>query len=171
MRPEDAAVACGAAKIDPPTPAAPSGEASTGADTSKTLRRSSFVLSEVKGIYVREARTLQTGPPAAVGAEHCAATAGARRGGVERAQRLTRGQRAMFVSRPSVPDSVVRDARDPKRASAPDAVELRGAGRLLRTPSGCRAAACRAGWDTSSGSVGCGRADRSRRRSRSPLVP
>ena|SRR5919109_585853 len=65
MRPEDAELACGAAKIDRPAPAAPSGEASTGADTSKTLRRSSFVLSEVRAIYVREARTLKTGPPAA----------------------------------------------------------------------------------------------------------
>src|SRR5215210_7974810 len=65
MRPEDAEVACGAAKIDRPAPAAPSGETSTGADTSKTLRRSSFVLSEVRAVYVREARTLKTGPPAA----------------------------------------------------------------------------------------------------------
>ena len=71
IRPEDAEVAIGAAKIERPAPAAPSGDASTGAGTSKTLRRSSFELSEVKGIYVREARTLKTGPPAPGRAGQC----------------------------------------------------------------------------------------------------
>ena len=64
-RPDAAAVARGTAKIERPEAGAPSGAASTGADTSKTLRRPPVELSEVRGIYIREPRTLKTGPPPA----------------------------------------------------------------------------------------------------------
>jgi hypothetical protein len=63
VRPEAAEVGRGAAKIERPEVAAPSVAAGTGAGTSKTLRRPPLALSEVRGIYVREARTLKTGPP------------------------------------------------------------------------------------------------------------
>jgi hypothetical protein len=62
-RPDAVEVARGAAKIERLEAAAPSGAASAGAGTSKTLWRPPLELSEVKGIYVREARTLKTGPP------------------------------------------------------------------------------------------------------------
>src|SRR5918999_2706190 len=64
-RADAAAVARGTTKIERPETGAPSGAASTGAGTSKTLRRSPLELSEVRGIYLREPRTPKTGPPPA----------------------------------------------------------------------------------------------------------
>jgi hypothetical protein len=60
-----AALGCGAAKIERFATGAPSAAGSAGAGTSKMLPRLPLELSDVKGIYVREARTFKTGPPAA----------------------------------------------------------------------------------------------------------
>jgi hypothetical protein len=78
VRPEAAEVGRGAAKIERPEVAAPSAAAGTGAGTSKTLRRPPIALSEVRGIYVREAHTFKTGPPAAGRGGRRVGTAGAR---------------------------------------------------------------------------------------------
>jgi hypothetical protein len=58
-----AETARGVAKIEGPESAALPGAASAAAGTSKTLRRPPLELSGLRGIYIREARTPQTGPP------------------------------------------------------------------------------------------------------------
>jgi hypothetical protein len=55
--------AAGAAKIEPLDSADAAGAPTPAAGTSKTLRRPPPGLSEVKGIYLREARTPKNGPP------------------------------------------------------------------------------------------------------------
>src|SRR5215211_2524437 len=55
-------VDCGVAKIEPPESPDPSA-ARAGAGTSNTLRRPPLALSELRGIYTREARTPKNGPP------------------------------------------------------------------------------------------------------------
>ena len=71
-----ATLGCGAAKIERFATGAPSAAGSDGARTSKMLPRLPVELSEVRGIYVREARTLKTGPPAPGRAGKCEGTAG-----------------------------------------------------------------------------------------------
>lgn len=127
-QPKAADAARGAAKIEPLGSVTPSGAAGTGAATSNTLRRAPPELSEVKPIYVREARNPKNGPPAAEPASTWTPgeVEGARQAPAACTHRHAAAPTALCVSDAPTRGRVVRDAQDPSRQPG-RAVETRTA--------------------------------------------